>query len=228
MNSLRYRGYVYDRESGLYYLQSRYYDPLVGRFVNADRFVYTTNVHGINVFVYCGNNPISFDDSTGEWFGIDDVVTGPVDEIIVLGGLALLAALGIDWAEDAGDSLSAALDAALADITATFAKPSRESGKEKASDKPSWVNKDMVDPNLSAEENARRILNDKYGPGKWKKGSNTEFNKIKKWLTRTLKLKSLTNNDDDIIIIDEDGNMMIIDPDMPWTGWYNGQRICFQ
>ena len=35
-NPLRYRGYVYDQESGLYYLQSRYYNPEIGRFINAD------------------------------------------------------------------------------------------------------------------------------------------------------------------------------------------------
>mgnify|MGYP003195336916 CR=1 FL=1 len=38
LNPLRYRGYVYDEESELYYLQSRYYDPFVGRFLNADTY----------------------------------------------------------------------------------------------------------------------------------------------------------------------------------------------
>ena len=41
LNPLRYRGYVYDTETGLYYLQSRYYDPEVGRFINADAFAST-------------------------------------------------------------------------------------------------------------------------------------------------------------------------------------------
>ena len=36
LNPLRYRGYVYDTETGLYYLQSRYYNPEMGRFINAD------------------------------------------------------------------------------------------------------------------------------------------------------------------------------------------------
>ena len=40
-NPIRYRGYYYDTESGLYYLNSRYYDPVTGRFVNADGYVST-------------------------------------------------------------------------------------------------------------------------------------------------------------------------------------------
>ena len=67
-NPLRYRGYIYDRDTGLYYLQSRYYDPEVGRFINADGFV-TTDVLGLlssNMFVYCENNPICKTDISGE------------------------------------------------------------------------------------------------------------------------------------------------------------------
>ena len=59
LNPIRYRGYVYDSESGLYYLQSRYYDPEVGRFINADALVSTgQGILGNNMFAYCGNNPV--------------------------------------------------------------------------------------------------------------------------------------------------------------------------
>ena len=58
-NPLRYRGYVYDRELGLYYLQSRYYDPELCRFLNADAFISTGQGElGNNMFAYCLNNPI--------------------------------------------------------------------------------------------------------------------------------------------------------------------------
>ena len=70
-NPLRYRGYYYDTESGLYYLQSRYYDPATCRFINAD----TTDVVVIaaigitdkNLFAYCENNPIQQKDSDGRF-----------------------------------------------------------------------------------------------------------------------------------------------------------------
>jgi len=65
-NPLRYRGYVYDVETGLYYLQSRYYNPAMGRFVNADAFASTgQGVLGNNMFAYCNNNPINFVDPSG-------------------------------------------------------------------------------------------------------------------------------------------------------------------
>lgn len=69
INPFRYRGYVYDDESGLYYLQSRYYDPTTGRFVNAD--VYTDTQTGktlsVNMFAYCENNYINAIDKTGNF-----------------------------------------------------------------------------------------------------------------------------------------------------------------
>ena len=67
INPLRYRGYFYDTETGLYYLQSRYYDPEVSRFINPDAFA-TTDADGVlsaNMFAYCENNPVNNDDPTG-------------------------------------------------------------------------------------------------------------------------------------------------------------------
>ncbi len=68
INPFRYRGYFYDEEIGMYYLQSRYYDPGVGRFVNGDE---VTNI-GLgeslctyNLYVYTENNPISMMDEAG-------------------------------------------------------------------------------------------------------------------------------------------------------------------
>ena len=66
VNPLSYRGYVYDRETKLFYLQSRYYEPEMGRFLNAD--AYTSTGHGIlgnNMFAYCLNNPVALADSSG-------------------------------------------------------------------------------------------------------------------------------------------------------------------
>ena len=62
----RYRGYVYDTETGLYYVSSRYYDPEIGRFINADG-AYDTNqgVLGYNMYAYCLNNPVNMYDPDG-------------------------------------------------------------------------------------------------------------------------------------------------------------------
>ena len=65
-NPLRYRGYYYDSETGFYYLQSRYYDPANRRFINADSYASTgQGFIGINMFAYCGNNPVARIDVSG-------------------------------------------------------------------------------------------------------------------------------------------------------------------
>ena len=64
---MRYRGYVYDQETGFYYVESRYYDPAIRRFINADSTPSTgQDVSGSNMYVYCGNNPVSRVDDGGE------------------------------------------------------------------------------------------------------------------------------------------------------------------
>ena len=66
-NPLRYRGYVYDTETGLYYLQSRYYDPEMGRFINADAYATTgQGLVGNNMYAYCNNNSVNCEDPSGE------------------------------------------------------------------------------------------------------------------------------------------------------------------
>ena len=79
INPFRYRGYYYDSETSFYYLQSRYYDPVVQRFISADN-----NFSNYNLFMYCGNNPINRVDSNGEhWYylWIDDLIEA-VDELM--------------------------------------------------------------------------------------------------------------------------------------------------
>ena len=66
-NPFRYRGYYYDSETGMYYLNSRYYNPELGRFISADSFNYiksSTRI-GLNAYCYCANNPIMYSDPTG-------------------------------------------------------------------------------------------------------------------------------------------------------------------
>ena len=90
-NPFRYRSYYYDNETGFYYLNSRYYDPSSGRFLNADGYV-TANgdILGFNMFAYCGNNPVMGYDPTGyvSWWG---VLAGVV---LTVAGVALAVASG--------------------------------------------------------------------------------------------------------------------------------------
>ena len=67
LNPLRYRGYVYDQETGFYYLQSRYYDPTAGRWINVDSILSTEyGLLGYNLFAYCNNNPANNIDQSGQ------------------------------------------------------------------------------------------------------------------------------------------------------------------
>ena len=91
INPLRYRGYYFDSDTGLYYLKSRYYDPQLARFINADDIVSTgQSFSGCNTFAYCGNNPVIRIDAAGRafetvldvislTFSIADVVANPAN-----------------------------------------------------------------------------------------------------------------------------------------------------
>ena len=84
-NPFRYRSYYYDTESHLYYLQSRYYDDLTGRFLNADEFIYIFN-NGLSMpslFAYSNNNPVNYVDNEGN-FAISFAT------IAVIAGLTIL------------------------------------------------------------------------------------------------------------------------------------------
>ena len=68
-NPFRYRGYYYDSETELYYLNSRYYDPETGRWINADDAIAGVggDIRGYNLFAYCMNGPVNMSDHTGHW-----------------------------------------------------------------------------------------------------------------------------------------------------------------
>ena len=68
LNPFRYRSYYYDSDIQMYYLQSRYYDPEVGRFINCDdvNYIgYAETINSYNAFAYCENEPVDGWDSEG-------------------------------------------------------------------------------------------------------------------------------------------------------------------
>ena len=74
VNPIRYRGYYYDTEMGLYYLRARYYDPETGRFISQDDVSYLAPAHlsGLNLYAYCNDNPVmGFDPNGRQTFAIN-------------------------------------------------------------------------------------------------------------------------------------------------------------
>lgn len=69
INPFTYRGYFFDNGLGLYYLKSRYYDPKTGRFISQDsiEFVDPESINGLNLYAYCGNNPVMYVDYNGNY-----------------------------------------------------------------------------------------------------------------------------------------------------------------
>ena len=95
-NSLRYRGYVYDNETGLYYLQARYYDPKVGRFINADNEHYigsSGTVLGCNLYSYCENGVVIKADPNGN----DAIVLISKESVGSMGHMGLMFVLAGQW-----------------------------------------------------------------------------------------------------------------------------------
>jgi RHS repeat-associated protein len=82
LNPLRYRGYYYDAETGFYSLQSRYYDPEIGRFINADDtdtlLCSPNELTDKNLFAYCDNNPVMRVDHGGDFWMLIGAAVGAV------------------------------------------------------------------------------------------------------------------------------------------------------
>ena len=113
INPIRYRGYYYDTESGLYYLGSRYYDPETGRFVSADGEMSGggDSVHGYNLFTYCFNNPINMSDENGNWPNWGKLFSGT--SLLAVGVIALATVATV-----ATGGIASPLLAAAATVTA--------------------------------------------------------------------------------------------------------------
>lgn len=84
-NSFTYNAQLFDKETGLFWLRSRYYDPEIGRFISKDIFPgFAQKPVSLNRYSYVYNNPINFDDPSGNWVVVDDVIVSGVG---ALGGL---------------------------------------------------------------------------------------------------------------------------------------------
>lgn len=98
LNPFRYRGYYYDIETSLYYLNSRYYDPEIGRFINADDVEVLSKTldefNGLNLYAYCFNNPTNTFDDDGQlaWWkklliGLAFIIVGAIVSAATAGAM---------------------------------------------------------------------------------------------------------------------------------------------
>ncbi len=125
LNPIRYRSYYFDTETGLYWLTTRFYDPETGRFISQDEYSYLDpdSINGLNLFAYCGNNPIMLVDETGnkpkwwQWLlfgiGVALVVAAAVVLTVASGGAAtgLIGAIAVGAAK--GALIGAAIGSAV-------------------------------------------------------------------------------------------------------------------
>ncbi len=137
INPFRYRGYYYDKETNLYYLNSRYYNPVWGRFVNLDGILGTdSDILSYNLYAYCKNNPIKHCDTTGKF-----AITATLGGSLLAGGLAAVAKSLL------ATTLKVAATALLAYVTAKAVKSIAETGtksKPKKETPPKEENKHYV------------------------------------------------------------------------------------
>ena len=122
-NPLRYRGYVYDTETGLYYLQSRYYNPGWGRFINADDTTLLASSPSKahwdkNVFAYCDNNPLNRVDEDGECW---DIIIGGIVGGIVSGASTIVNDAIMGRETTVGSVLNSVLVGAVAGMASSTA-----------------------------------------------------------------------------------------------------------
>jgi RHS repeat-associated protein len=206
MTPFLFTGREYDTETGLYHYRARAYHPELGRFLQNDPIDFRGG--DTNTYRYVSNNPINFVDPTGlteqgaqmglaiggvigAWVGgILGGTGGAVTGTFVAPGFGTIAGGGFGATEGAivGGSVGGTVGILIGDaISNAWNKESKGSGKERATDIPSWAQGEKPLPGESGKDFAERLLDKKYGKGNYPKGPGSEFSKLKKYAERGCK-----------------------------------------
>lgn len=196
-NPFRFGGQYLDSESSLYFLRARYYDPSTGQFTSLDPQVALTG----QPYAYVSSNPLNLQDPEGKFaiaialapavggacfFGGCEAVAAIALPLLVVAAVGVLAGLVISY--QLSQSLTA-IEPTLYSMATWFgsnvlhAKKSKASGKEKASDRPSWATEPIAS-DASGNAYAKRQCDQRYGEGNYPTGPGSEYSKLKKWFDR--------------------------------------------
>jgi RHS repeat-associated protein len=191
-----------DPETSLLYYGYRFYNPSTGRWLSRDPI---GERGGANLYGFVNNNPIYWVDPLGLKYaelyagygavgGGGVVAIGSIAVDAVTLGVNILAtpaeiAGGITIGGAIGYVIGSAVDRMTGNTSAVYGpvsvSMSRESGKERATDSPSWAKPFRRNPNEKCGDFAERLLNEKYGCGSWNRGPGSEYSQIKKWCERS-------------------------------------------
>jgi RHS repeat-associated protein len=180
----------YDPTTNLYFFGARWYYPEIGRFISVSPLAPT----GEEEYVYCGSDPINYCDQDGEcavavlsgWIGTDILVPDPSDLALpkwIVYGAATIGAYALDKLiiiplfESKIDS--GKCDASKKNDGYKVPVP-KLNDKERSNKKPSWAEGKRPKIGENGKEFAKRLLDEKYGPGNWKEGPDTEYNWLRK------------------------------------------------
>jgi RHS repeat-associated protein len=163
---IRFPGQWFQLESGLAYNWHRHYDATLGRYLQPDPIGLTTLLSdGPASYNYVHSNPLAFVDRQG----LQELLFGRLPPLI-----ESLLRNGARISEE--------------DLKLDRTPIPRLSGKEGAKDVPDWCKGYRPRIDESGKDFAKRLLDERYGPGNWEKGQSTEFNRIQKWGDRSFRV----------------------------------------
>jgi len=178
-----FAGGLYDSDTKLTRFGYRDYDSYSGRWMAKDPIGFEGG--DSNLYGYVMGDSVNLIDPLGHNAG---TITGiEIGSPLGPGGAVVGGILGTIFGIWVADKITN--DSDDLDNNVCYAKKSKQSGKEKATDVPDWVRQTGLRPNpkQKCQDFAKQLLNAKYGSGNWIKGAGTEYNKIVKWCERSLK-----------------------------------------